>query len=215
MLSIARASIRTSIPNPFLLRIAQEEGTSIHNQGMTPGGAGVAKTEEILMRYGEALDIERRETSIKITPLVEGGFPIMVYDEGAEAMIAAQRWHTHYDDPLQVAFCALWLLTPFYRVVHETKGGVLVAAWIERYEASGWEGFEPVYFLNPDDEPSWVLAPGEHYQRRYFSQAVVPPPKPYREFCPDCSLDDDGLPPDWRHGSWIVTADEAIGPTLS
>lgn len=179
------------------------------------GADGVQKTLEVLAHFeGAPLDIETRQTSIKITPSEPDTFAIMVYDEGEETMIAAERWHTHYDDPLQVAFCVLWLLTPFYRVVHETKGGSLVAAWIERYEETGWEGFEPVYFLNPEHEESWELAPGEHYQRRYMQQAILPPPQPYSELCPDAKLDEDGLPPDWAHGSWVVTADEAIGPGL-
>jgi hypothetical protein len=179
------------------------------------GAEGVRKTIEVMSRYqSDRLQVEERQTSIKIAPTEPDTFAIMVYDEGAESMIAAERWHTHYDDPMQVAFCALWLLTPFYRVVHEMKGGVLVAAWIERYEETGWEGFEPAYFLNPEHEESWQLAPGEHYQRRYMQQAVLPPPRPYFEFCPGAKLDEDGLPPDWQHGSWVVTAEEAIGPTL-
>jgi hypothetical protein len=179
------------------------------------GAEGVAKTIELLGHFPSApLEVERRQTSIKIIPTIEGGFPIMVYDEGAETMIAAERWHTHYEEPLEVAFLALWLLTPFYRVVHETKGGSLVAAWIERYEEEGWQGFEPVYFLNPEHEESWLLAPGEHYQRRYMQQAVLPPPQPYAELCPGALLDENGLPPEWQHGSWVVTAEEAIGPSL-
>jgi len=177
------------------------------------GAKGVLKTIELLSLYeGSPIEIEKRDSSIKINPLVEDGFPIMVYDEGEETMIAADRWHTHYDDPLQVAFCALWLLTPFYRLVHEMKGGVLVAAWIERYEETGWEGFEPVFFLNPEHGESWDLAPGEKYQRRYAQQAVLPPPKPYPEFCPGVVLDEDGLPLGWRHGSWVETGERALGP---
>src|SRR5579862_3571147 len=179
------------------------------------GAAGVQKTLELLARYeGAPIDIERRQTSIKISAAIEDSFPIMVYDEGDVAMIAAERWHTHYNDPVQVAFCALWLLTPFYRVVHEMKGGVLVAAWIERYEETGWEGFEPVYFLNPEHEESWLLAPGEQYQRRYMQQAILPPPIPYSEFCPGAVLHEDRFPPDWRHGSWVVSGDHGIGPTF-
>jgi hypothetical protein len=181
----------------------------------SPGAAGVEKTVELISQFQAApVRIERRDTSIKITPTEDGGFPIMVYDEGDETMIAAERWHTHYDDPLQVAFCVIWLMTPFYRVVHETKGGSLVAAWIERYEETGWEGFEPAYFLNPEHEESWELAPGEHYQRRYMQQAILPPPQPYNELCPGAQLNEDGLPPNWQHGSWVVTAEEAIGPSL-
>lgn len=179
------------------------------------GSAGVQKTLDVLSRFDDwPIEIEKRDTSVKITPTLPESFAIMVYDEGEESMIAAERWHTHYDDPGQVAFCALWLLTPFYRVVHETKGGVLVAAWIERYEETGWEGFEPVYFLNPEHAESWELAPGEHYQRRYIQQAVLPPPQDYGQLCPGAELDEDGLPPEWRHGSWVETADEAQGPKL-
>jgi len=182
----------------------------------THGAKGVQMTLDLLAHYEDApIEIERRDSSIKITPTLEETFPVMVYDEGDEAMIAAERWHTHYDDPVQVAFCALWLLTPFYRVVHEMKGGVLVAAWIERYEEAGWEGFEPVYFLNPEHDASWLLAPGEQYQRRYMQQAILPSPKPYREFSPGAVLDEDGLPPDWRHGSWVESGEEAIGPKLA
>ncbi len=189
---------------------------TVQNRVMpSPGAAGVRKTLDVLALFPDApLLVEKRQTSVKITPSEPDTFAIMVYDEGDEAMIAAERWHTHYDDPAQVAFCAWWLLTPFYRVVHEMKGGVLVAAWIERYEDTGWQGFEPVYFLNPEHDESWELAPGEQYQRRYMQQAILPPPKAYEEFCPGATLDEDGLPPDWRHGSWVISDERAIGPGL-
>lgn len=179
------------------------------------GADAIRLTIGVLEQFPEAsLEVERRETSIQIVPTLPESFPVTLYDEGDLAMIAAGRWHTHADDPKQAAFCVWWLLTPFYRVVHESKNGVLVAAWIERYESTGWCGFEPVYFLNPDHAESWIIAPGESFTRRYTQQAVAPPPGPYARFCPDAKLDPDGLPPGWRHGSWVVESDLALGPGL-
>lgn len=163
---------------------------------------------------GFPLEVEKRESSIRIVPTDPDTFQITIYDQGEDSMISAERWHTHYDDPLQTAWCALWLLTPYYRMAQEMKGGVLVATWIERYEAEGWQGFEPVYFLNPEHPDSWVPLPGETISRRYWQQAVLPPPKPYSEFNPDAKLDQDLLPVESHIGSCVVLAESAIGPTL-
>lgn len=177
--------------------------------------SAVTLTLEALSHYPNApLTIERRDTSIKIAPTLADSFEILVYDEEHEGMIAAERWHTHYEDPEQIAFCALWLLTPFYRVVQETKGGVLVAAWIERYEATGWEGFEPVYFLDPSVENIWRAIKGETFQRRYHQQMILPPLASYGEVAPGANLDEEGLPPGSGHGSWVVSSRTAQGPTV-
>ncbi len=182
---------------------------------MTPGALGVQRTLEVLSHFPDAaFTLDVRETSVVITPTTADGFAITVYDTGEDAMIAAERWHTHYEDPDEVAWCALWLLTPFYRLVHELKGGVLVACWIERYEATGWEGFEPVYFLNPEDEPSWQPAPGERITRRYMQQAVLPSPQPYEQIAPSAQLDADGLPLEFSNGTHVVEAEAAQGPSL-
>lgn len=179
------------------------------------GSEGIRLTLSVLDQFPEApLEIERRDTSIQIVPTLPDSYSVTIYDEGDLAMIAAGRWHAHADDAKQAAFCVWWLLTPFYRVVHESKNGVLVAAWIERYESSGWCGFEPVYFLNPEHMESWTIASGEVFTRRYSQQGVLPPPGPYDQFCPDADLDSDGLPPDWRHGSWVVEAEVAVGQGL-
>ncbi len=150
-----------------------------------------------------ALRIDDRETSIEFTPTSPEGFAVTIYDQGDDAMIAAGRWHTHYDDPEQLAWCALWLLSPFYRLVEEHKGGVLVAIWIERYEATGWEGFEPVFYLNPDDEPSWRPQGDETFARRYHQQRVIDLPMHYAQFEPDAVLE-DGIPPDFHAGRRVV-----------
>lgn len=182
----------------------------------SPGLACVQRTIELLKDSAEGrFKLDIRESSVVIEPIGPDTFPISVYDEGEEAMIAAARWHAHYDDPNQMAFCALWLLTPFYRIVQELKRGVLVALWIESYEKDGWEGYEPVYYLDPNVAESWVLEPGERVTRRITQQHVIDSPKPYHEIVPGAVLDDCGLPPDFRAGTWNMEADELIGVTLS
>src|SRR5438270_8851901 len=117
----------------------------------------IQRAVDLLARYADApLEFERTETSLVVKPDVEDGFEVTIYNVGEDAMVSSERWHTHYEDPEQAAFCLWWLLTPYYRIVHELKGGVLVAAWLERYEETGWEPMDPVYFLNPESEQDWV-----------------------------------------------------------
>src|SRR5690348_7027700 len=133
------------------------------------GAKAIDLAAAILGGYGDAgLVVERSESSLVVKP--EGGFEITLYNVADDAMVSAERWHTHYEDSEQAAFCLWWLLTPYYRIVHELKGGVLVAAWLERYEEEGWEPFDPVYFLNPESEQDWVAKPGEQYTHRYIQQ---------------------------------------------
>lgn len=182
---------------------------------MPAGSDALDATFALLSRYPESLlKVERRAGSVVATPTGEDTYPVTIYDQGEEAMVAADRWHAHYDEPQQAAFCALWLLTPFYRIVRELKGGVLVAAWLERYEATGWEPFEPAYFLNPEDEPSWRLAPNEKYVHRIIQQNVLPSPAPYEQVCPGAVLDQVGLPPDSHFGERAEEVGEPTGPSL-
>jgi len=181
----------------------------------TPGALALQATIDLLARFPDArLQIKREGKKIEIVPTDENTFPISVYDQDDCAMIAAERWHAHYEDPLQMAFCVLWLLTPYYRVVHELKGGVLVAVWIERYEETGWEGFEPVYFLNPEHAKSWELVGDEKYAHRYHQQFVVPSPQPYEEVCPGAVLNEFGVPPDFEPGKRVEYVETPLGPEL-
>lgn len=178
---------------------------------MTPGAKALEATVELLGRFkGAPIEVEWREASVLVKPMEPDTFPITLYDHGEDAMVSADRWHTHYDDPMQAAFCVMWLLTPYYRMVQELKAGVLVATWIERYEATGWEAFEPVYFLNPEDAPSWT---GD-FKRRYSQQMILPSPRPYSELCVGAVLDEEGLPPDACHGSWVVEVGAPLAPSL-
>jgi len=174
------------------------------------GKAAIDLASSFLAQFD--MPFERSETSILVRP--EGGFEITIYNVAEDAMVSAERWHTHYDDPEQAAFCMWWLLTPYYRIVHELKGGVLVAAWLERYEEEGWEPMDPVYFLNPESEQDWVAKPGEQFTHRYIQQAVLPPPRPYRDFVPGAKLDDDELPIDFHQGTRVVVVAKPTGPSL-
>lgn len=179
------------------------------------GAQCLQAVRDLFGRYPKGLfELKDRGAAIDLIPVGSDTFPVTVYDEGDQSMIAAGRWHTHYDDPMQLAFCALWLLTPFYRLVEELKGGVLVATWVERYESDGWAASDPVYFLNPEDEKSWERVGDETYARRYTQQDVLPSPRPYHEFEPEAELTSEGLPVDFRHGRRVEIVDEPLGPSL-
>jgi hypothetical protein len=177
------------------------------------GAEAINIASSLLAQFPNDVRIERGENSVLARP--EGGaFEITIYNVGEDAMVSAERWHMHYEDPEQAASCLWWLLTPYYRIVHELKGGVLVAAWLERYEEAGWEPLDPVYFLNPESEQDWVAKPGEQYTHRYIQQAVLPPPRPYHAFVPGAKLDENELPIDFHEGTRIVVVEEPMGPSL-
>lgn len=165
-------------------------------------------------RSGLPLRWTRTQDSLEIVPEVQGGFSVSIYDESGQALVVANRWHAHYDDPAEAAYCAFWLLTPFYRVVHELKAGVLVATWLERYGAGGWEPLEPVYFLNPEDAPSWTLQGDERFVRAFYTQNAVPLEKSFLEVVPEAKLTEDGLPLGTVLGRTAVESLEAVAPTL-
>lgn len=197
--------------------------------GLLPG-AGATKSQNTLVKVGAAaiealvrlvasfpeapLNVERRESSVVLTPRGPDTFEVTLYDQGDEAMIAAERWHSHYDDALQAAYGAYWLLSPFYRLVEELKGGVLVATWTERYEENGWEPMEAVYFLNPSAPELWTCAPGETLVWRYRQQNILPPFRPYQLLCPGAVLTPEGLPFGSRIGTTSVEASKAHVLTL-
>lgn len=187
----------------------------VMSEAPTLGSQGVQATVDLFAHFPDApIAVNRREQSVELVPSLPDTFPVTVYDQGEDAMIAAGRWHTHYEEPDQVAWCALWLMTPYYRLVEELKGGVLVATWIERYEETGWEGFEPVYFLNPEHPESWELLGDERYVRRYTQQGLLPSPQPYGELCPGAHLDEEGLPPDFHPGKRVIESTESQGIAL-
>lgn len=183
---------------------------------LRPGSLGLDAARKLFAHFPDApLEIVDRGTSIEFVPKGADTFPVTIYDQGEDAMIAAGRWHTHYEEPEQLAWCVLWLMTPFYRLVEEFKGGVLVAVWIERYEASGWEGFEPVFYMNPEHAESWQPQGEETFARRYHQQRIVELPMPYTQFEPDANLDAEGLPVDWQAGKRLVHAEAALAPELA
>lgn len=127
-----------------------------------------------LSRDTGTVKLERRSQSLVVAPT--HGFEITVYEDQGEAMVSAARWHSHFDSPDQTAACVIWLLTPFARVVHEYKGSILAAVWVEQGINGEWEPSDPVYFLNPEYPPEWKLMPGQTYiQRRVWQNSFQPP----------------------------------------
>jgi len=181
----------------------------------TVGRDCLQAVRDLLAHYDlSGLEIEDRGTAMHIKPKAPDTFSISLYDQGEDSMISAERWHSHYDEPDQLAFCVLWLLTPYYRVVHELKGGLLVAVWVEAWGPEGWEPFEPVYFINPEYPPEWEVGPGESMMHRTFQQAILPPPKPYDEIVPGAVVDENGCPPGTQLGSHAFDVPELIGASL-
>lgn|GEM_PF-1590377 len=183
---------------------------------LEPGAQALILFDQLIGLFVDSslVSVERRAETIVVTPRDPGTFPVTLYDQGEDAMIAAERWHAHYDDPEQAAFAALWLLTPYYRVVHELRGGILAAVWIERWEVAGWDAMEPVYFLNPEYAPDWDPAAGHAFHRRTFQQAIAVPPQPYEVVVPGARLDASHLPEDSELGVHVHPIDFPLGPLL-
>ena len=179
----------------------------------TTGTCCIEAVRRLFANVAAPLRVEDRGSSIELIPTEPDTFGATVYDQGEDAMLAAGRWHAHFDDPTDLAWTTLLLLTPFHRLVEEYKGGVLVAIWTEKYAAEGWVGFDPVFYLNPEDAPSWRAKGDETFARRYHGQWVVDLPVPYPELEPGVTLI-DGLPLEWRVGKWIETDRESQALTL-
>lgn len=168
--------------------------------------------EALLTATGaEGTNCDRRASSMEVT--FPGGMEVRIFDEGTELMVSCERWHTHCDEPDEAAWCVRWLMTPFSRIVHELKGGILAAVWVERYGASGWEAFDPVYFLNPEYPPEWELEPGQRWFRREYCQAAVPFTTDIAAVLPGAELA-GGLPLDWHAEPTTVEAQSSQGLLL-
>lgn len=165
--------------------------------------------EELLAATG-AGDVvcERRSSSMAIS--VPGGLEVRVFDEGEDVMVSCERWHTHCEEAEEAAWCVRWLMSPFSRIVHEFKGAILAAVWVERYSAAGWEGFEPVYFLNPEYPPEWELEPGQRWFRRIYHQAAVPFEIDLETVLVGAEFV-EGLPLEWRAEAFTIEVGDSLG----
>jgi len=152
--------------------------------------------------------------SVRFIPETDPSFPVSVYDLGDEVMVACSRWHTHCETIEEAEACVWWLLTPYARIVHELKGGILAAVWLERFEGSEWFASDPVYFINPEYPPDWRLGPGQIYRRRRYQQAVLPPPIAPEDFCEIALLDEGIFPPDSILGERWEQSKTPVGPSL-
>lgn len=154
---------------------------------MESGARAIQQCLDLLAQTdGGTLVIENRGTSLRVAPADARGFEVTLYHQGDESMVSAAQWHSHFDDPEEAAWCVRWLLSPYTRVIHELKGGILAAVWIERFENDQWIPSDPAYFLNPEYAPDWILEPGQKWFRRTLWQSPLPFP-PGRELPVDFS----------------------------
>jgi hypothetical protein len=143
------------------------------------------------------LEIIREDGRVKLQPSEENTFAILLVDDGHEATLHACAWHGHFDDPKQAAFCALWLLTPYYRVVEEYRRERFLRAYLERYWNSRWEQIDAAF------EPFWTVLLGKPTHRHIYQQGVLSPPEPLWSMIREFQLDDRSLPPGspWKIGN--------------
>lgn len=170
--------------------------------------------EARLRPHSEIIEADRRGASLILIPKVPDSFSISIYEEAGDVMVAADRWHTHFEDRLQAVACVLWLLTPYYRLVQELKSGVLVATWLEQYSPEGWLPSDPVFFLNPENAEDWGTKNGEQYAHRIVQHAVLDSPRPFDQMFPGAELNEVGYPEGTVLGIHMEPVAEPTGPSL-
>lgn len=143
------------------------------------------------------VELVETASELRINPLVDNSFFVGIdrCDNREGPTTYTDHWHCHTDSGVQAASVAFWLLTPYVRVVSELKHGEPFASWIENYMTESWEPDDCVYYLNPLDEASWILAEGELFERRTVQQSVLQWVNPITAVRPGILLDKSGLPP--------------------
>lgn len=125
---------------------------------------------------------------IKLAPQVPDSFPIMLTHAGPEDIIVSvDPWCEHMNSVQQASSLAIWLLTPYYRLVTSFAAGMPVSAHAEVYQNEGWAPRKEVALQNSESEP---LQPDEI---RIRHQAVFLDSN-YARYYPNAELDQAGCP---------------------
>ncbi len=96
----------------------------------------------------DQVEVIEEEDLLRIEPVTSGGFAVQIHDDVRELTIAAGGWHSHSSDLDEICDCAMWLFTPFYRIVQTKRSGQVVKARLERFEPPGqWEVMEKLGIL--------------------------------------------------------------------
>ncbi len=92
------------------------------------------------------------DKELLLTSQVPDTFPITItFENPGDIVVRLAPWHEHLTSTEQATNLAIWLLTPYYRIVAMYSGGQLISSHCEIYRNEGWEASETVYFANPEE----------------------------------------------------------------
>ncbi len=118
----------------------------------------------------------REGDRIRVPSLYSDQYEVMLDWDGNEFTVEADPWHTHFHDPDEARMCFTMLLTPFYRVVFETREGKSLGSWIEVYGKRGWEMYSPML----SREVLELVDLGGPYHLTVMQQNILRPPQPQK-----------------------------------
>ena len=123
-----------------------------------------------------------------LIPQIPDSFPISISFAGPEdIVVAVEPWHEHMSSVQQATILAIWLLTPYYRVVTSYAAGMPIEAHAEVFQNEGWVSRVEVTLVNSGEE---LPEPDEI---RIRHQAVFLDSN-YLRYYPQAELDQAGCP---------------------
>lgn len=127
-------------------------------------------------------------TELMLVPQVPDSFPISIQLVAeADIVVTLEPYHEHMSGVEQATSLAMWLLTPYYRVVAMYAAGKLIKTFLELYQDGGWNARPATFFVNPDEGLP------EFDEIRIRHQAVFLDSS-YLTYYPHAELDQAGCP---------------------
>jgi hypothetical protein len=168
-----------------------------------------SELKSILARHSNLVTVSEGDMELCIEPIGPNTFSVLVRDEGREMTVAALRWHTHEGSAEQTVACAMWLLTPFYRITEIERRGAIVAGRLEKFEPPGqWALNSETGLL------SSFLGWKRHLVRIAHQQNVLPGPSGFlKQFAPD-ALDENGFPVGSPLGRYVLAVKPQVVGTV-
>ncbi|MEI7578152.1 MAG: hypothetical protein WCK51_14775 [Armatimonadota bacterium] len=123
-----------------------------------------------------------------LVPQVPDSFPISITFAGPEdIVVAVEPWHEHMSSVQLASSLAIWLLTPYYRIVVAYAAGQPIEAHAEVFQDHGWVSRREVTLVDSEAE---LPVPDEI---RIRHQAVFLDSN-YARYYPQAELDQAGCP---------------------
>jgi hypothetical protein len=92
------------------------------------------------------------DQELVLVPQVEDSFAIQItFSAPDDIKVSLDPWHEHVSSVEQATNLAIWLLTPYYRVVAMYAGGRAVRTHLEIFRNEGWDDMLGIYFMNPEE----------------------------------------------------------------